>query len=465
MNTSANPNSMPKIWFGYTFAALVLAIGGCNAELPPPTQAGSATRAKAENAPPLKIIMVEAEALHSELPLRWQAFSDQGLQIEVMTRDELSSKDVTTVDVLIYPGNLMGTLVAGEWLAAVPSQAQQQLADWNTWPARWRSLSMYGAKPMAIPLGAPSWVGITRSLDVSPLRMLHERISSNQLSAEVSAGLWEDFLAKAETAVPASVSEREGELKRLIDQMSPESRRHLVSRYLWLLSSTESRYRGLFDMYKLLSRLNQPEFVRAAIQLRRLAVLEPSTIFSSPTQAWEAVAEGKAVFGLGWPRTDNEQRLVALDSKQNWELLPIVWNDASGLMASLGRRTRQSANATEFLVWLADEEQRKAFQPQSAAIEILDIDQDPNRVREDYRDYQTLQRLESGNLSMELTPRFLHVDRFLSLLEEALVDILRAPETAESRMAQCRQECDALVEKVGRESLRSSLEAAVGYTK
>jgi hypothetical protein len=217
-------------------------------------------------------------------------------------------------------------------------------------------------------------------------------------------------------------------------------------------------------MYKILSRWSQPEFLRAALQLRRLGVLQPSTILASPTDAWEAVASGDAVFGLGWPRTDREQRLAEKESDR-WTLIPIVWNDGSGLMASMGRRTRQSANASQFLIWLASDEQRSALQLKSSEIELLEIDNDQNRVREDYRDYQTLQRLESGNVTMELTPRFLESDQFLSLIGDALIDILKDPKVAQSRLAQCRRDCDSLIDQVGRERLRASLEAASGYAK
>jgi len=68
-------------------------------------------------------------------------------------------------------------------------------------------------------------------------------------------------------------------------------------------------------------------------------------------------------------------------------------------------------------------------------------------------------------LTMELTPRFLDSDRFMSLLEEALIDIFKSPETAEARMAQCRKEWDVAAEQLGREKLRNSIEAAIGYSE
>jgi hypothetical protein len=435
----------------------------------------------------LKIVLVDADPLQAELVLRWQTFSDQGLQIQSMTKRDVSAQDVSTVDVMIYPANLMGTLIARDWIAPVPNQLREQIGGWEgpsgsdgiasenadeidraksvPWPSRWRALSTFGGKPMAVPLGAPSWIAVTRSLDISPLTKLHSELSGNQLAPGASSKFWDEFLSTAELELQGSQAQRERELMERIESLGAQEKRSLANRYLWLVSSTEARYRGLFDMYKMLSRWNQSEFAKAALHLRRLAVLQPSTIFASPTDAWDSVVEGKAVFGLGWPRTDNEQRFSGGESLQPLQLIPIIWNDGSGLMASMGRRTRQSANAADFLVWLGSEGQRAAFQAKTATVELVEIDQDRNRVREDYRDYQTLQRLESGGISLELTPRFYESDRFLGILEEALVDVLRSPENADSRLARCREEWNLLVEELGREGLRSSLEAAIGYSR
>jgi hypothetical protein len=452
-------------------AILGLVFSGCDPDSSQPAQSDASSKSKSDSAYPLKIVLVESGLLQSEIELRWQAFSDQGLKIQTMNRQEFATQAPTTADLLIYPANLMGTLVARDWIAPVPKQVKDRIGGWGistettTWSTRWRTLSTYGGKPMAVPLGAPSWVAITRSLDISPLRKLHERILNNELTKENSQELWDEFLIKAESVHQGTQAEREADLQRRIGELTPEAKRYLVHRYLWMISSTESRYRGLFDMHKLVSRCNQPEFARAAIQLRRLGVLQPSAIFASPTDAWQSVAEGSALFGLGWPRTDNEQSLSEETVREKWELVPLVWNDGSGLMASIGGRTRQSANATEFLIWLAAEDQRIAIQTKTPTVELLEIEDDRNRVREDYRDYQTLQRSDPTSPSMELTPRFFESDRFLELLEDTLIDVFRAPENAQERLERCRRDWDALVEQIGREKLRSSLEAASGYAQ
>ncbi|MFN7735134.1 MAG: hypothetical protein ACK5O8_03385 [Pirellula sp.] len=482
--------------------AAVLAVGsifvGCtpesNSEKP---TSGKSTGAKsgvdgkktdkrsAAGLPPLKIALVEAPELESELSLRWQTVSDQGLQIVKMTRSELIAGDVSTLDGIIFQADFMGSLCDRGWIAPVPAQVLAKLNEnawagkeksnedsaggssdpYASWPSRWRSLSNFGGKPMAIPLGAPSWIAITSGIDPQPLLDLHQAIISNQNTSEVSTGTWNDFLIRAEKVTLENRDANLAALNQSLASVSADQKKHLVDRFLWMLSFSESRYRGLFDLFKLQARINLPEFVRTAKNLHRLAVIEPKTILATPVEAWESVAAGSSRFAIGFPSTDGQQRLNRQDGAAKSAVLPLVWNGADGLVISMGRRTRQSASAADFLVWVASEDQRIALQPISARIELLESDHDRNLVREDYRDYQTMQRLESSHLSMELTPRFLRNDQYRELLGDALVDILRDPDQAEKRLAECKKAWDSLTDEIGKEKLRFSLESESGYSK
>jgi hypothetical protein len=465
---------------------VLAAVLGCSpdAKDPPP----EASSPRPANLPPLQVAVVEADGVMAEIGLRWQSFSDQPLQIVSMTRDELQSKEASTVDVLVYPADLMGTLVARDWIASVPRQVMERAVDrslfqagWEddrgasgdkdedkqiVWPQRWRSMSMYGGKLMALPMGSPSLIAITRGLDVSPLEELHRQIAASQNSPEASEKAWTRFLDAAEASSGLSRDELNQRFAGQWTEPTPEQRRWLVSRFLWIVATTESRYRGIFDLYRIQSRLNQPEFARAATILARLARLEPQATLASPSQAWEQVVGGSARFAIGWPRTDFAQRLESQDAALSaLALIPLAWNDGSGLLVSLGRRTRQSASASEFLVWLADETQRVALQPKDERVELLEIDDDRNVIRDDYRDYQTVQRLESSHVSMELTPRFADSDLFLKLIGDALAVIILDPTQAESVLVRCRDQSNALIEERGKETLRVSLEAASGYSQ
>jgi hypothetical protein len=118
----------------------------------------------------------------------------------------------------------------------------------------------------------------------------------------------------------------------------------------------------------------------------------------------------------------------------------------------------------EFMHWLHREDNRAALQAKSPRIEVLEIENDTNRVREDYRDYQTLQRLEAGNSTLDLTPRFVDADSLIDGLADALLDILANPESASTRLEQCKLQWARSIDSIGPESLRRSLERATGLS-
>lgn len=478
--------------------ALLCLIAGCTqrggTEAGKPTggatgkSANSSDRPSVSDFPPLKIGLVDCPSLEAELSSRWASISDQPLEILKIERDAVRSSSETPIDVLIYPGSLLGTMNALEWIAPLPKPLQQRIElgaksavvvggedrgkglgidddARSAWPSRWLAISKLGKQTMGIPLGAPSWAIATRGADIAPLKELHKALVSSQSTSELAVGQWEKFLRAEETRLADRLEENRIALRGLLAKRETIDRRAVVSRYLLIMSTTESRYRGLFDLYKMVSRLNLPEFSRNAKVLERLAVLEPSTIFVSPTEAWESVANGVAWIGIGWPRTDGLQRTQVGTQGGEFTLSPLLWNGADGLVVSLGRKTRQSANAAEWIAWFSTEQNRIALQQQSSLVELLELDNDRNRVREDYREYQSLQRMEASSISLELTPRFWHADELLEPLADALLDTLEDPSTAEERFLRCKQEWDALIEKFGRDKLRASVESTIGLSK
>ncbi len=462
------------------------------------TSVNSSDRRIASEFPPLKIGLVDCPSLEAELSNRWASVSEQPLEILKIDRGAIRSASETPIDVLIYPGNLLGTMNALEWIAPLPKPLQQRIelglsefgpSEYRTkstmatggeyrdkgvgfdeesrsaWPSRWLAISKLGKQTMGIPLGAPSWAIATRGADTGSLKELHRALVSSQSTSELAIGQWEKFLESAENRFEDRLEKNRETLRALLAQRESIDRRAVVSRYLLIMSTTESRYRGLFDLYKMVSRLNLPEFSRNAKVLERLAVLEPSTIFVSPTEAWESVAAGSAWIGIGWPRTDGLQGTQVEVQAGEFGLSPLLWNGADGLIVSLGRKTRQSANAAEWIAWFSREENRIALQQQTSLVELLELDNDRNRVREDYREYQSLQRMESSSVSLELTPRFWHADELLEPLAEALLDTLADPSIAEERFLRCKQEWDVLIEKYGKEKLRASVESTIGLSK
>jgi hypothetical protein len=491
--TSVNPKPNPNFYCSFDPCYLkilqalaccfLLCTTGCPWQTPPKKPAdGTVEKVGRVDLPPLKIGMFDCDEVADSLQSRWQEFSEQQLELVKLDPDKLSDYEMPLLDVILYPASLVGTLAEKEWIAPVPPPLLQRLGGGKkigrsnqepaedtvqgieNWSSRLRSIAKYNGKWMGIPLGGPCWVVATRGLDVDALKQLQQAIASNQNTPNIATEAFEAFLSKTESTLEDSLESRRKTLAAALRDRKATDKRALVNRFLWIMITTESRYRGLVDPYKVTPRLALPEFARSARYLQRLALIEPTTILSSPVEAWEKVAEGQAVIGIGWPRSDGFQRATVGSDVKTLKLIPILFNGADGILASIGRKTRQSSMASEFMFWLNREENRAALQAKTPRVEVLEIENDSNRIREDYREYQTLQRLEASNTTLDMTARFLQADVFVDSLGEALLDILEKPELADSRLEACKTKWAELIDSIGVESLRSSLERATGLS-
>lgn len=463
-------------------SCLLIALAGCPYTSPAKPKSSESTKVGRGDLPPLKIGIVDCDELSETIQSRWQEFSEQPIELIPIPRDGSLTKEVPSLDVVLYPASFLGSLSENDWIAPVPatlidrlgggkktSKTQQDPTDSTEqgiegWSSRWRSVARYNGKWMALPLGAPCWVAATRGLDIEPLKQLQQAIGSNQNSPKIAADTFESFLSKAEANLADSQPARREQLAKILQDKQSINRRALVDRFLWIMSTSESRYRGLIDPYKVTARLGLPEFARSARVLQRLALLEPSTIVSSPVDAWEKVVQGQATFAIGWPRSDGFQRADLRTDLAPLQLVPILYNGGDGILVSIGRKTRQSSMATEFMNWINREDNRVALQAKSPRIEVLEIDSDVNRIREDYREYQTLQRLEAANTTLDMTPRFLNADPLIESLADALLSILEKPEAAEAILEECKTKWTMSIENTGAEFLRNSLEKATGLS-
>jgi hypothetical protein len=63
-----------------------------------------------------------------------------------------------------------------------------------------------------------------------------------------------------------------------------------------------------------------------------------------------------------------------------------------------------------------------------------------------------------------MTPRFVDADSLIDGLADALLDILANPESASTRLEQCKLQWARSIDSIGPESLRRSLERATGLS-
>lgn len=452
------------------FALVSLSGCGSDSKTPKPV-----TEPSAASRPALKIWIVDAPELEREISVRWQAASDQSLKIENLSSDAIGNREPFVADVVIYPGLLLGDLVHKDVISRLPSLAIAKRETDGTenvgndsraplWPSRWRQIASFGGQLYAVPMGAANLgVGLA-GLDSGPFDELDKLLSNRDLNAP-SMEQWTLFLKEAESALAASAVERKEKLQTCLSKISPEEKAWLVDRFLFIGSTTNARSRGLFNLTKMQSRLNQPDFSNSAKILCQLARLFPDTIAVDPAKAWDLAAfntEGAAAFALGWPSPLGG---TTSESKLKVKVAPLIWNPGRGLVASIGKKTRQTAVSCQFLVWLAEPDQREAFRAVCPRIELAQEQNDRRSVRDDYRAYQSINARDTRVEPMELSLRMANANQYRAILADYLVSAIREPDQVDAILADCSAKWDQLTANLGVDSQRISEEQSLGFRK
>ena len=422
----------------------------------------------ASSRPALKIWLVDAPELEKVISVRWQAASDQTLKIEQIPLDSVSTRDPFNADVVTYPGILLGDLVQKEAIGRLPAQAMAKREPDAEEPVRWRNIVTFGGQVYAVPLGASNLGTVMVGLDNSPLKELDSLLSSiRDLNAQ-SMEQWSLFLNQAESVLATSVADRRKSLADRLSKITPDEKAWLVDRFLFVASTTNARSRGLFDLVKMESRLNLPDFSNSAKVLFRIAQIFPETIAVDPTKAWDLAVSttDAASFAVGWPNSvvgTVSDSIAELNG--NLTVAPLTWNPNKGLIASVGKKTRQTAVSCQFLVWLSEPEQREALRAVCSGVELNVQQSDRNNERDDYRAFQTVNRRDSRVETMAISLRMANAVQYRAILADCLVAALREPDQIDSIFASCSEKWDQLTAKLGIETQRISEEQSLGYRK
>lgn len=466
-NMTSSVEFIQKLAF-LTFVLCAFSLAGCGQSTPEPI-----AETPASERPPLKIWIVDAPELEKEISVRWQAASDQSLKIENFSMDSFAILESFNADVVIYPALKLGNLLQKQAISRLPPQAffkrgsddtEQTPADasMSLWPVRWRNSATFGGQVYAMPLGATNlgiaMVGLEGTLSLDSLS------SAKDMNSQ-SLEQWVQFLDRTETDLIDSRIKRQSALEEHLQKISPIEKSFLVDRFLLIASTTNARNRGLFELVKMESRLNQPEFINSAKILSRLALLFPENISIEPSQAWEMAAtksDRSLGFAMGWPNTS----LIAnSDSPAKVTVAQWAWNPGRGLLASVAKKTRQTAVSCQFIAWLSEPEQREALRTVCSRIELFPGQNDRNSIRDDYRAFQSINSTELPSEPMGLSLRMANADQYRAVLSECLVQAIRSPDKIESILAECSMKWNVLTNNLGMEQQRMSEEQSLGYRK
>ncbi len=444
-----------------TMVFACLAITGCGQKELPKT-----TEPLASERPALKIWLVDAPELEKEISLRWQASSDQALKIVHFSSDRVASEEPFNADVVIYPAMLLGDLVQKQAIGRLPTQAlgkgSSESGQAVNWTVRWRTCATFGNQLYAVPLGLTNLAPVMSGLDPGPLNEVNGLLGQIKDINPQSMEYWSQFFAQAETALAANKSEREQMLAEQLGKWTSEEKRALVDRFLFLASTTTARSRGLFELVKMESRLNQVEFSNSARLLSRMARLFPDTIALEPEKAWEvAMTKTDVGFAVGWPSST----AAASDASGKATVAQLAWNPGRGLLASMGKKTRQTAVSSQFLAWISEPEQRESLRSVCTRVELTAEQNDRNNVRDDYRAFQAVNNRDLRVEPMGLSLRMANANQYRAILADCLVDAIREPEQIDAIMAGCSTKWNQLTAKLGIDAQRQSEEQSLGFSK
>ena len=458
----------------FAFLSLVLGsigLAGCGAKAPE-----KAIEPTAASRPALIIRIVDAPELEKEISLRWQAASDQSLKIESISKEAFASQEPFQADVVIFPGTMLGDLVKNDAIGRLPAEAiakresdRTDDSSTNAWPTRWRNMVTFGGQLFGVPLGSTNLSVATLGLDSGPLNELSKVMTEVRELNSPSMEHWTLILDQAENLLANNLEERRRTLQERLLKINPDEKAWLVDRFLFVASTTNARSRGLFDLVKMRARLNQQEFSNSARILSRIALLFPETVAIDPTKAWDLVvskAEVSAAFAIGWPSS-----MVGATSDAESapfgkvDVASLTWNPGRGLIASVGKKTRQTSVSCNFLLWLTEPAQREAFRAVCPRVELASDQNDRNGVRDDYRAFQSINSRDLRVEPMELSLRLANSNQYRAILAETLVASIREPDKIDSIMASCSTQWDQLTETLGIDTQRISEEKSLGHRK
>ncbi|MCU0713338.1 MAG: hypothetical protein MUC43_14860 [Pirellula sp.] len=329
---------------GYLMLALIgLGIAGCS----PNDKDKSASEnekqvVSTKDRPPLKVVLVDA-SFSQELNIQWQASSEQPLAIESLSIADLRDRKQDSTDVWIFPANLLGGMIGKQLIGPLPAAAYSTPpvddVDASTtkadsaadlWPARWRGASRYGGTIYGIPLGAKPLALLAKKIELSPLTAAEPTVGRSEELSQKAREAWLKILQPMPTvAPPENIPWTQQQLDRLVDH------------YLFISSTTNARYRGLFDISKMTSKLDSNDLVQSAMILAELWRVSPHSFLTDAPDAWEQTKSmPTASIAIGYP-----PYLDSLDTEQDTDLqlANITWNPNHGLLMAIGKKTRQSA--------------------------------------------------------------------------------------------------------------------------
>lgn len=453
---------------------------------------------------PLVMLVVGDEGVGERIARQWRALEDGELELVGMSVQDFIANDFdvpesVSVDVLVYPPEMIAELVDRERIRKIPSDLIQS-SDFNKIGLlkHFRvSVIRHEGETWAVPLGAPNFSLLVNSMVVG------EKFVPNNWSK----------MGRALSEISSYDEENLGGFQYLAKVDMPLAERWAALTFLARAAPSvcnRGKLSTVFDRENIDPLINLPPFVEALEQLKSIASERSYEL--DPAGVFRLMQGGESAIAMSWPsiafdpnlgKQLKEEGSDALttgklnpeQSLNDFAVYPLPgalrWYDQkskrwiirkksdekrvgligfSGLVASVAKGTLNEQTAWGFLKWLPDKAISKVTMAESAisgpfrASHLGEMmrwtgDWVPETAAFEYADVIELNHQRGVVL---MFPRIPQASRYLEVLDMAVRQVIAGEAETQAALDEVARQWDEITDEIGRESQRNRLRKVTG---
>ncbi|TWT34807.1 type 2 periplasmic-binding domain-containing protein [Blastopirellula retiformator] len=433
---------------------------------------------------PFKLLVLDDAPLAEAIEREWQAREERSLELEQSTAAELLKSDKVDADAVIYPPQLLGELIARQWIEPLPADLlDNEALDLADVFSSVRRMELdWGSETYGVPYGSQTLVLMVRpevmeklELEIPETWEAYQNCVDRIAASEFCTGDAPQFAAPT------------------LEPLAEDWRGKLFLARSAAYAKNPSNYAVLFGLGSVDPLISQQAFVKGATDLKKIAQSIPADLQALlPAEVGQQFLAGKSALAIGWlsPKSQaNEDKLEFTPdfapipgAASYWNQLIETWEErrggraesvplltASGRIGSVSRSTHNAQDAALGLILLSATDSATQVSPASGATTVYrntnigGITQwvDPRLSSEGASTYGeavalTLSSAEAINLNLP------GADQYLKALDAAVTAILAGDAAPQEALEKTAIEWNAITDKLGRDAQKKANSASLG---
>lgn len=427
---------------------------------------------------PLRVLVVDSPPLAERIERYWRSQSEAPFELRSATSAEVADLPRLRADVVVYPSQMLGSLVTTDRIAAIrPKLLESEAFDRHDLLQHARLAEVqWGSQPFAVSLGAPPLVLYAR----------HDLLEKSGIEPTT----WSDYQKLVEAAAESVPEDGVPVLEPLSAGWAGKTLLAHAASYV----RHRDEYGGLFDMRSMEPRIATPPFVRALDELLSVAQVaggekQDLLLEATPATAREAIYNGRCALAWSWPTAaakvqaastplrilplpgSNEYYNAALGQWQTRDgIVHVPVLGMAGHLASVTVEARRPTAAENFLGWLSNGDATLEIIPASPTSAPFRESQtrrpaawcEAQLAPEGMNDYMEVVRRSHETSLTLLAPRIPGAGEYLAALDEAVRQAATGKATPQDALDQGAAAWEAITERRGRETQRQAYQRSLG---